>query len=122
MMAIIETGGKQYEVSPGSVIKVEKLDVETGKELILDKVLMVKEDDETIFGNPLVSVVKVVAEVLEQGRAKKIIVYKFKKRKNYHRKHGHRQSFTQLKIKEIQYEQEKLTTEDTEFTENFKKT
>lgn len=103
MMAIIETGGKQYEVSPGSVIKVEKLDVEAGKELILDKVLMVKEDDEAIFGNPLVSGVKVVAEVLEQGRAKKIIVYKFKRRKNYHRKYGHRQSFTQLKIKEIQY-------------------
>jgi len=105
MMAIVETGGKQYEVSPGSVIKVEKLDAEVGKELVLDKVLMVKKNDEVIFGNPLVSGVKVIAEVLQQGRAKKIVVYKFKRRKNYHRKYGHRQSFTQLKIKQIQYEE-----------------
>ncbi len=102
MMAIIETGGKQYKVNPGSVIKVEKLDIEDGKELVLDKVLMVKEDDEVIFGNPLVDGAKVTAEVLGQGKSKKIIVYKFKKRKNYHRKYGHRQLFTQLKIKEIQ--------------------
>jgi len=68
----------------------------------LDKVLMVKEDDEVIFGNPVVEGVKVVAEVLRQHRKKKIIVYKFKRRKNYHRKYGHRQPFTQLKIKEIQ--------------------
>ena len=105
MMAIVETGGKQYEVSPGSVIKVEKLDAEVGKELVLDKVLMVKKNDEVIFGNPLVDRVKVIAEVLQQGRAKKIVVYKFKRRKNYHRKYGHRQSFTQLKIKQIQYEE-----------------
>jgi len=104
-MAIIETGGKQHTVNTGSVIKVEKLDAEPGKELVLDKVLMVKEDDEVIFGNPLVSGAKVIAEVLEQGKSKKIIVYKFKKRKNYHRKYGHRQSFTQLKIKEIQYQE-----------------
>ncbi len=107
MMAIIETGGKQHTVNPGAVIKVEKLDAEAGKELVLDKVLMVKGDDEVIFGNPLVSGAKVIAEVLGQGRAKKIIVYKFKKRKNYHRKYGHRQSFTELKIKEIQYEGQK---------------
>ena len=104
-MAIVETGGKQYEVSPGSVIKVEKLDAEVGKELVLDKVLMVKKNDEVIFGNPLVNRVKVIAEVLQHGRAKKIVVYKFKRRKNYHRKYGHRQSFTQLKIKQIQYEE-----------------
>ena len=102
MMAVIETGGKQYKVSPGSVISVEKLNAKVGEEVVLDKVLMVKEDDEAIFGHPVVEGVKVVAEVLRQHREKKIIVYKFKRRKNYHRKYGHHQPFTQLKIKEIQ--------------------
>jgi len=100
-MAIIETGGKQYTVSPGSTIKVEKLNVEVGKEVVLDKVLMMKRDDEAIFGNPVVKGARVVAEVLKQDRDKKIIVYKFKRRKGYHRKQGHRQPFTQLRIKEI---------------------
>jgi len=101
MMAVIETGGKQYKVSRGSVIKVEKLNAKAGEEVVLDKVLMVKEDDEATFGNPIVKGVKVVAEVLKQDRDKKVIVYKFKRRKSYHRKYGHRQPFTQLRIKEI---------------------
>jgi len=104
MIAVIETGGKQYKVSPGSVIKVEKLDMEAGKEVVLDKVLMVKKDGETVFGHPVVEGAKVVAEVLREDRGKKIIVYKFKRRKGYHRKYGHRQTFTELRIKEIQYQ------------------
>jgi len=101
MMAVVETGGKQYKVSPGSMIKVEKLDVEVGKEVVLDNVLMVKKDEGTIFGDPMVKGARVVAEVVKQDRDKKIIVYKFKRRKGYHRKYGHRQDFTQLRIKEI---------------------
>ena len=102
MMAVIETGGKQYKVKPGSVIKVEKLAVKEGEEIILDKILMVEKDDKSIFGNPCVEGAKVIAEVLKQDKADKIIVYKFKRRKGYHRTQGHRQRLTQLKVKEIQ--------------------
>lgn len=103
MIAVVETGGKQYQISPGSIIRTEKLKAKKGEEVVLDKVLMIKEDDsEVLVGNPLIAKARVTAEVLRQDRAKKIIVYKFKRRKNYHRKYGHRQAFTELKIKEIQ--------------------
>lgn len=103
MIAVVETGGKQYQISPGSIIRIEKLKAKKGEEVVLDKVLMIKEDDsETLVGNPVIAKARVTAEVLRQDRAKKIIVYKFKRRKNYHRKYGHRQAFTELKIKEIQ--------------------
>ncbi len=102
MIAVVETGGKQYQISPGSIIRIEKLKAKKGEEVVLDKVLMLKEDGgETLIGNPLIAKAKVTAEVLRQDRAKKIIVYKFKRRKSYHRKYGHRQAFTELKIKEI---------------------
>ncbi len=101
-MAIIETGGKQYRVSPDSVIEVEKLAGDEGDELILDRVLMVDEDGETQFGNPLVEGARVVAEVIAQKKAGKILVYKFKRRKGYHRTQGHRQCITKLKIKKIE--------------------
>jgi len=104
MMAVIETGGKQYQVNPGSIIRAEKLKAKEGEEVVLDKVLMIKGDDgKLFFGNPLIAEARVTAEVLRQDRAKKIIVYKFKRRKNYHRKYGHRQAFTELKIKDIQF-------------------
>jgi large subunit ribosomal protein L21 len=103
MIAVVETGGKQYQISPGSIIRIEKLKAKEGEEVVLDKVLMIKEDDsEALVGNPLIAKARVTAEVLRQDRAKKIIVYKFKRRKGYHRKYGHRQAFTELKIKEIQ--------------------
>ena len=103
MIAVVETGGKQYQVSPDSIIRTEKLKAKEGEEVVLDKVLMLKEDDsEVLVGNPLIAEARVTAEVLKQARAKKIIVYKFKRRKGYHRKYGHRQAFTELKIKEIQ--------------------
>ena len=103
MIAVLETGGKQYKVSPGSLIKVEKLAAKKGEEVVLDKVLMIKKDGESLIGSPWLTGAKVVAEVTKQDRARKIIVYKFKRRKNYHRKYGHRQPFTELKIKEIQF-------------------
>jgi large subunit ribosomal protein L21 len=104
MIAVLETGGKQYRVSPGSLIRVEKLAAKKGDEVVLDKVLMIKKDEEESFiGSPWLAGAKVVAEVTKQDRDRKIIVYKFKRRKSYHRKYGHRQSFTELKIKEIQF-------------------
>ena len=102
MIAVVETGGKQYQVSPGSIIRTEKLEAKEGDKVVLDKVLMIKEDKgEALFGEPLIAKARVIAEVTKQDRQKKIIVYKFKRRKNYHRKYGHRQAFTELEIKEI---------------------
>ncbi len=103
MIALLETGGKQYRVSPGSLIRVEKLTTKKGEEVVLDKILMIKKDEESFIGNPWLAGAKVVAEVTKQDRDRKVIVYKFKRRKNYHRKYGHRQPFTELKIKEIKF-------------------
>ena len=102
MYAIIQTGGKQYKVTEGSVLKIEKLNVEPGYRLTLDQVLMVSDDNEVRVGNPLVANAQVIATVLEQGRNKKVIVYKFKKRKNYRRKQGHRQPYTKIKVEKIE--------------------
>jgi len=103
MIAILETGGKQYEVSLGSLIRVEKLAAKKGEKVVLDKVLLIKKDGESFIGGPWLAGAKVVAEVTKQDRDRKIIVYKFKRRKNYHRKYGHRQAFTELKIEKIQF-------------------
>ena len=103
MIAVLETGGKQYKVSPGSLIRVEKLAAKKGEKIVLDKVLMIKKDEESFVGNPWLAEARVVAEVTKQDRDRKIIVYKFKRRKSYHRKYGHRQPFTELKIKEIKF-------------------
>jgi large subunit ribosomal protein L21 len=102
MYAIIQTGGKQYKVTEGSVLKIEKLNVEPGDRLTLDQVLMVSDDNEVRVGNPLVANAQVIATVLEQGRDKKVVVYKFKKRKNYRRKQGHRQPYTKIKVEKIE--------------------
>ena len=98
MYAIIETGGKQYRVSPGQTLRVEKLDGSIGDSIELSDVLLVGGEGETRIGQPLVDGAKVNAEIVEQGRAKKIIVFKKKRRKGYHKKQGHRQYFTSLKI------------------------
>lgn len=103
MYAVIQTGGKQYKVSEGDVLKVEKLAAEPGEKLVLDQVLMFNDDNGNLkVGDPLVTGAKITAEVIEQGRHKKIIVYKYKKRKNYRRKQGHRQAFTKIKIEKIE--------------------
>ncbi len=101
MYAIIKTGGKQYRVSPGQTLRVEKLEGAVGDNVELSDVLLVGGEGETRIGQPLVDGVKVNAEIVEQGRAKKIIVFKKKRRKGYHKKQGHRQLFTSLKITEI---------------------
>jgi large subunit ribosomal protein L21 len=103
MYAVVKTGGKQYRVSPGAVIKVERLEGEVGATIALDQVLMVGDDgsDGPKVGTPLLAGAKVAAEVLEQSRAPKVIVFKKKRRKNYRRKRGHRQLQTVLRIQDI---------------------
>ncbi|HWP97203.1 MAG TPA: 50S ribosomal protein L21 [Syntrophomonadaceae bacterium] len=103
MYAIISTGGKQYRVTEGTVLKVEKLEVEAGEQITLDQVLMLSDGDGNCkIGNPVVEGAQVTARVVEQGRDKKVVVYKYKKRKNYHKKQGHRQSFTKLIVQTIE--------------------
>ena len=101
MYAIIETGGKQYKVKEGDIITVEKLNVDAGTAYSFDKVLTVVNGEEVSFGAPYISGATVGAEVLGDGKGKKIVVYKFKSKKNYHKKKGHRQPFTRLKIDKI---------------------
>jgi len=100
MYAIIATGGKQYKVSEGDVIRVEKLGAEAGSAYTFDQVLVVS-GDEVKVGDPLVAGATVDATVLEDGKAKKIIVYKYKNKTGYHKKQGHRQPFTKVKIEKI---------------------
>ena len=97
MYAIVTTGGKQYKVCENDVISVEKLDANVGDKINLD-VLMLVDGDKVTNGNPLVNGAEVVAEVVEQGKEDKIVVFKYKAKKNYRRKQGHRQPFTALKI------------------------
>lgn len=95
--AIIRTGGKQYRVSPGSVLKVEKLAVAQGSRVDFE-VLLVGQGDAVQIGTPLVAGAKVTGEVVSHGRGVKIVVYKFRKRTNYRKKQGHRQAYTEVKI------------------------
>ena len=97
MFAVIQTGGKQYRVAQGDRLRVEKLPGDVGAAVTFDKVLLVGGDSVKV-GTPLVSGAKVSAEIVAQGRDKKVIVFKFRRRKNYRRKQGHRQPFTELKI------------------------
>jgi large subunit ribosomal protein L21 len=101
MYAIIETGGKQYKVAPGEIIKVEKLLQETGADVTIDKVLMVMKEDGSICGAPYISGAKVLASVEGSGKGRKLIVHKQRPRKVYRKTNGHRQMYTALKIKDI---------------------
>lgn len=101
MYAIIKTGGKQYVVEEGKVISVEKLDVEEGAEVTFDEVLLVSGDDVKI-GQPNVAGAKVTGKVLEQGKERKIRIFKYKAKSNYRRRQGHRQPFTKVKIEKIE--------------------
>jgi len=98
--AIIRTGGKQYRVSPGSVLKVEKLPGEKGASLDFE-VLLVGQGENVQIGTPLVAGAKVTGQVVSHGRGTKIVVYKFRKRTNYRKKQGHRQAYTEVKITAI---------------------
>lgn len=98
MYTIIETGSKQYKVSEGDIIKVEKLDVNAGENFILGNVLFLSKEGQNFFGEPNLKNVSVNANVICHGKEKKVIVYKFKSKKGFHKKKGHRQPFTKLKI------------------------
>lgn len=102
MHAIIETGGKQYRVAEGQTLKIEKLEVDAGQSVDFDRVLMVGEGESARVGAPLVDGAKVVAEVLKHGRADKIRIIKFKRRKHQMKRQGHRQYYTQVKITKVQ--------------------
>jgi large subunit ribosomal protein L21 len=101
MYAVIRTGGKQYRVEEGDVVKIEKIDGDRGSELTFDDVLLVGNDDETHVGMPTVAGASVSGTIVEQDRDKKIVVFKFRRRKNYIRKQGHRQSYTRVRISGI---------------------
>lgn len=100
MYAIIATGGKQYKVAEGDVIRVEKLEVEAGSAYTFDQVLVVG-GEKLIAGTPTVDGASVEATVVGNGKAKKVIVYKYKRKSGYHKKNGHRQQYTELKIEKI---------------------
>ena len=99
MYAISATGGKQYKVSEGDIIKVEKLDAEAGATVTFDQVVAVSDKELKVAGD--VANASVTATVMEQGRYRKVIVYKYKRKTGYHKKNGHRQAYTQVKIEKI---------------------
>lgn len=101
MYAIIKTGGKQYKVSEGDKIVVEKLNNEIDSEVVFDEVLAVVNDGDVKVGSPVVDGAKVTAKVLEQGKEKKILIFKYKSKSNYRRRQGHRQPFTKVEIESI---------------------
>ena len=102
MYAIIRTGGKQYRVSEGDVLEVEKLNVQEGDEVVFDDVLTVVSDGDVKVGKPTVECAKVTAKVAAQGKADKIFVFKYKAKSNYRKRQGHRQPFTRVEITSIE--------------------
>jgi len=104
MYAVIQTGGKQYRVEPGKTVKVEKLVGDAGTSVVFDQVLLVSSGDggNINVGKPLVAGAKVTGQIVEQGRGPKLVVFKFRRRKNYVRRNGHRQDYTAVKIADIQ--------------------
>lgn len=102
MYAIIETGGKQYRVSEGDVITIEKLEANEGEAVQFDRVLTVVKDGSVTLGKPLIAGAKVTGQVMAQGKGKKILVFKYKAKSNYRRRQGHRQPFTKVVIEKIE--------------------
>ncbi len=111
MYAIIETCGKQYKVSEGDVVFFEKLEDEEGKKVKFDKVILVSNEGKVEVGTPYIKGAKVEGKVIAHGKAKKIIVFKYKAKKNYRRKQGHRQPYTKVEITSIKLAAEKKETE-----------
>ena len=101
MYAIVQTGGKQYRVEPGTMISVEKIEAEPGSQIELSEVLMIRTEDGLRVGTPYLGGVRVIAEVVRQGKGPKIIGFKYKPKKNERKRWGHRQQLTWLKVKEI---------------------
>lgn len=102
MMAVIRTGGKQYLVSPKDKIKVEKLEVQEGDEITFSDVLLLEKNEKLEVGHPVIEGAKVKGKVLSQGKGKKVIVFKYKPKKRYKKKTGHRQPFTEVEIMGIE--------------------
>jgi len=111
MYAVIRTGGKQYRVNPGEIIRVEKLPGEVGAEISFDDVLMVGGEGEPVIGTPAIKDAKVRAKIVMQDKARKILVFKYKKRTGYRNKRGHRQPFTGVAIQSIDIGAEKKRAE-----------
>ena len=101
MYAVVQTGGKQYRVSEGDIIKVEKLDVEAGQSISLEDVLVVGGEGTTTIGAPFIEGASVACNVVENGKAAKVYIYKYKAKKDYRKKQGHRQPYTMLKVESI---------------------
>jgi large subunit ribosomal protein L21 len=101
MYAIVDSGGKQYKVQEGEILRVEKLTGEVGDSVSFDRILMFSDGENVNVGTPLLEDVAVNGHIVEQGKAKKIIVFKYKRRKRYRRKRGHRQQFTAVKVDSI---------------------
>jgi len=102
MYAIIEAGGKQYRVQPGDVLRLDRVAAEEQETIVFDRVLAVKEGDQLRIGTPLVEGARVTGRVLDHGRDRKLIVFKYRPKVNYRRKRGHRQAFTRVKIERIE--------------------
>lgn len=102
MYAIVHTGGKQYKIQEGETLRLEKLAGDIGSEVTFDRVLMVSDGENVTMGRPVLENAAVKGHIVEQGKAKKILVFKFKRRKRYRRKQGHRQQFTSVMIDKIQ--------------------
>ena len=102
MYAVVATGGKQYKVQEGEILRVEKLPGEIGSQVAFDQVLMLSDGENVKLGQPVLEGVQVKAHIVEQGKSKKILVFKYKRRKRYRRKQGHRQLFTAVKIDAIE--------------------
>jgi len=102
MYAIVETGGKQIRMEPGKWVDVEKLSGEVGAEVVLDRVLVLADEKDVVVGTPYIPGVRVRAQIVKHGRGKKIIVFKYKPKKNYRKKQGHRQPYTRLMVTTIE--------------------
>jgi large subunit ribosomal protein L21 len=101
MYAVIKAGGKQYRVEQGDTLAIERIEGDTGAQVAFDEVLLVGDEGATYIGRPVLQGAKVTGTIVEQGRAKKVVVFKFRRRKNYKRKKGHRQYFTRIRIDAI---------------------
>jgi len=102
MYAVIQTGGKQYKVAPGEEVKVEKIPGNTGDSVAFDKVLLTSDGEDVNVGNPFLEGTKVVGSIKRHGKDRKIVVFKYKRRKGYRKKQGHRQDFTLIRIDNIE--------------------
>lgn len=111
MYAIFQSGGKQYEAKPGSVVKLEKIPGEIGDQVVLDQVLLTADGDQVQVGQPLLQDVSVQGRIVEQNRHRKILVFKHKRRKDYRKKQGHRQFYTAVLVESINKQGEEQTSE-----------